>query len=390
MKMDSLRKLLNRIYEDKKTICVVLLALLCMYLLSHTQYSFCQSDESFYISTVKKLYQGQRLVLDEWHPTQFYSPLLLPFYVLYRSVLGTEEGIILYFRIIMVLFSGVCSLLLFDEVRKNHSTFISCISSVLLMLFSRANICGTSYYNLNLLFTILAFIMWRRALEKRGFSRRIHLFLCGLFISFSVLCQPYCAVAAVLFAILLLTDKKTRKNALTVICTVIFTATVYIILFLMKGEISSYRTSLWYVLNNPQHLTGLIPSLVSAVKNHKFILSKACCLVSLFISAWFLITRLRGNHLNKRQVLCQSILLAVTIIKPILKISTIPCYSFYAAVTVGAFPAFLYYFKKPETKMGSQLYVIGLFTAVTWSVGSNTGTDAMMVGCYCSAELSTN
>ena len=69
----------------------------------HAQYSFCQSDETFYISTVKKIYQGQRLILDEWHSTQFYSPLLLPFYAIHRFVVGGDKGIIHYYRIIMIL-----------------------------------------------------------------------------------------------------------------------------------------------------------------------------------------------------------------------------------------------------------------------------------------------
>ena len=77
--MDLLRK------ETKagRTIWVLILCILFGHLLFHTQYSFCQSDESFYISHVKRLYEGNRLILDEWHPTQFYLPILLPFYAVF-------------------------------------------------------------------------------------------------------------------------------------------------------------------------------------------------------------------------------------------------------------------------------------------------------------------
>ena len=54
---------------------IIVIIALCI----HAQFSFCQSDESNYLAMTYRLYQGDKLIIEEWHPTQFYTPVLLPF-----------------------------------------------------------------------------------------------------------------------------------------------------------------------------------------------------------------------------------------------------------------------------------------------------------------------
>ena len=54
-------------------------------------------DESMYLNVAHRLLQGDRLLIDEWHVSQFSAPrVYLPFRI-YSSLRGTE-GIILFYR----------------------------------------------------------------------------------------------------------------------------------------------------------------------------------------------------------------------------------------------------------------------------------------------------
>ena len=46
---------------------IIVIIALCI----HAQFSFCQSDESNYLAMTYRLYQGDKLIIEEWHPTQF-------------------------------------------------------------------------------------------------------------------------------------------------------------------------------------------------------------------------------------------------------------------------------------------------------------------------------
>ena len=72
-------------------------------LLWRCQYSFCWSDESFYLSTVHRFWLGDAPFRDEWNTGQLYAVLLLPFYGAWRALAGSTEGIYLAARVTAVL-----------------------------------------------------------------------------------------------------------------------------------------------------------------------------------------------------------------------------------------------------------------------------------------------
>ena len=76
------------------------------------------ADEGFYYSIVMRILQGDRLMVDEWHVTQFSSFLLLLPYWLYMRFAGTAEGIILYARILYVCVTGGLYWWLYSKYRR--------------------------------------------------------------------------------------------------------------------------------------------------------------------------------------------------------------------------------------------------------------------------------
>ena len=75
-----------------------LLVLLAVILAVRAFYGFCWSDESFYLTFSHRLWTGQQLIVDEWHPVQFYAAMLHPVFTAYRFLFGVT-GIYLFARL---------------------------------------------------------------------------------------------------------------------------------------------------------------------------------------------------------------------------------------------------------------------------------------------------
>ena len=101
--------------QFRKRIGVGVLLVLGTALILHCRLSFCQSDESFYLALAHRLWSGDRLIIDEWHVAQFYSPIILPFYALFRAAVPDGSGVYLYARVLHVFFSVVVSILFYRE-----------------------------------------------------------------------------------------------------------------------------------------------------------------------------------------------------------------------------------------------------------------------------------
>ena len=98
--------------RDSKLWYALALAAMGAVLAVRALYGFCWSDESFYLTFAQRLWNGQKLILDEWHPVQFYSVLLYPILSLYRALFGTT-GIYLFAREVYVAAALATALFLF-------------------------------------------------------------------------------------------------------------------------------------------------------------------------------------------------------------------------------------------------------------------------------------
>ncbi|MCR5222307.1 MAG: hypothetical protein K6D90_05545, partial [Lachnospiraceae bacterium] len=97
---------------------LILLILSALILLIRAFYGFCWSDETFYYSIAYRFLQGDAPFFEEWYPTQLNSIFLMPFVALYRLIAGSNDGIILTFRILYVLVSFLIAWQLFRVMEK--------------------------------------------------------------------------------------------------------------------------------------------------------------------------------------------------------------------------------------------------------------------------------
>lgn len=103
----------GRYINKKNGLLIGLIALLpiVVLLFVRNRYSFCWSDESFYIALVHRLYLNGKPFIDEWNPAQFYSVLFVPLYYIYANwgggtkasicLQGTFMYYLLFCRLIM-------------------------------------------------------------------------------------------------------------------------------------------------------------------------------------------------------------------------------------------------------------------------------------------------
>ena len=79
-----------------------------------SQYGLGGDDEAFYLTIPYRMCQGDKLLLEEWHVSQFSAFLLYPFMKVYLWIKsGNTEGIILSFRYIYICVNMLVSCVLY-------------------------------------------------------------------------------------------------------------------------------------------------------------------------------------------------------------------------------------------------------------------------------------
>ena len=245
--------------------------LIFVILLINNFYTFCWSDESFYISSVHRLVNGDCLFTDEWHPTLFYEPLLLPFYHLYVFFTGGTEGIYLTARIAQLLLRLSTCLFLFFTLRKQSGNIPAMVSAVLLMPFLRANIKGLSYYALSLDFFLLGILyLYNFYLIKKNY---IQTFLAGLFFAFAVLCNPFVAFIYIGYSVWYLAKsikkKESIKPGLFIWGGTVLAASFYILYLCKTSTFVGFLSSFHNIFETPNYQkTSLYDTLISPLKKY--------------------------------------------------------------------------------------------------------------------------
>ncbi len=155
----------------KYPIAYVIYGLLAVALVIRGLYGFCQSDESFYISTAGRFASGDLVFADEWHPTQLSSLISMPFYRLFTLVTGGTDGITAYFRVLYVLMTTVLAAVSYRIVsgkgaggdgavpeNRRFPRIPALALGLFLMLYAHLNMPTLSYYTLSFNFFVAAFI----------------------------------------------------------------------------------------------------------------------------------------------------------------------------------------------------------------------------------------
>ena len=238
-------------------------------LLDRGRYGFCWSDESFYLTFSQRMWNGQHLILDEWHPVQFYSALFYPALSFYHGLFGTE-GIYLFARSLYTLLALGASLLLYTTLCNKEKPLISFLCAGLLLSYSRGNIWGLSYYNLFVLFCASAWCFFLRGQGHHGKKQKAFYFFGGVLLSGAVLCVPYFAlfvIFGVAAALVYQPGGEAGRWSLLGICVA---AAVFIVAFLPK-DFAGILDNLKQIFTDPEHAGGPITNLIAAIRDVKML-----------------------------------------------------------------------------------------------------------------------
>ncbi len=240
---------------------IVVLALLSCLLLIFFYYTAINlpinsPDEYFYLTSAHRVYLGDSLLIDEWHPTQFSSFVLYPFIWLFIRLTGSTVGILLFMRLIFFCFQFAISLAIYFKLRYK-SYLCAFFSMVLFALYIVECIPQLSYNTQGLMFTeVVALLLLTTS--KRGFWR---CYFAGIFTALMVTAQPFDAIVYFVYCLLVFAywiykKKKAPKKGLELY----FSPKLW--LYLTLGIFTVFSVFMMYVLKNANLL-----QIIAAIPN---------------------------------------------------------------------------------------------------------------------------
>lgn len=349
-------------------------------LLVHSRYSFCQTDEPLYVAFLHRLYLGEALIADEWWPAQLYSPVLYPIYLIYKLVIPSGDGVLLFFRILNNLLATVLSIFLFYFLEKRYSELLSLGAALICLFYSRGNIPGCSYYSICFRFILLSLLIVFSACNKApNFITVLEMFCAGLCLFIAILGNPYEAVFLPIIILLFIIKRKRKQKILitSFIIGVVASCFVYIIFILERASLRELIVNLKYMM-----LTDVHQETIANYYNQIKIQSVGLIRSNYFL---FILLVLSIIFLKKKRIkfyvyiaYCCMIILFCS--WSLFHSSTGICFGITYPFTLILFPLALNRMKVGEKEFPIFLYFIGLFTALAWFFASTTGLDAMTGG----------
>lgn len=198
--MKKIKKFFGKYYIE------LIFAASFLLLIMRALFSFCWSDETLYYSTAYRFIQGDAPFLDEWYPTQLISILIAPIMKLYIVIVGSTSGVILFFRIVYVVFSTFCAYLCYGIIKKYVANFWAMSVGLLMLFYVHLNIATFSYYAVSVLCATVSMILLYDFVreniscdtKKKKPKSVLNLIFSGVFYAILVLSAPTMAVVYVI------------------------------------------------------------------------------------------------------------------------------------------------------------------------------------------------
>lgn len=156
-------------------------------------YGINYNDEMYYSGCLYRLFQGDAYLVQDWKIHIMSCIPLYPFYILFRLAVGSNEGIILYLRILYTIFQLAVALVCF--LRLKRFGWASFFVGLIYLLFTPFNIVTLSYNTMGLGFAMLTFALL--AGPKKHPVRDF--ILCGICLAFCILSNPFAVILYFLY-----------------------------------------------------------------------------------------------------------------------------------------------------------------------------------------------
>ncbi|MDD3370007.1 MAG: hypothetical protein PHP50_14195 [Lachnospiraceae bacterium] len=239
----------------KEILAVTGLIMLSMALLIRTFYGMDWTDEAMYLSDAYRLYQGDMFLAENWFLAQTSSIILLPFVTLYCSLWGTS-GIILFFRILYLIFQMALAIRVYFFVKKYfpvpYSHIVAFGSAFTYLFYTKCNIATLSYNTISLGCLVYASMLIYMVYQEFGKVRCIGV---GILLSLATLCNPYLAIfyIVVSFGILFVSNNSWKRIWVYLTIGITFTVMIVLIWTLINSSLSAILNNLHFILSDPGH-----------------------------------------------------------------------------------------------------------------------------------------
>lgn len=348
-------------------------------------YSVNTTDEAYYIGTVYRLWFGDGMLCDEWNPTQqMCSFWLYPFYVLFRLILGSNEGMILAFRLLYIVFQLFISGYLYGKLKKFG--YISILPIFFYLLSTAFNINSLSY-NTMANSALAALLVTLGMMEKPDWKNRIW---CGIFASIVVMGNPYAVFAYILYGIacvaVTLIFKKLKKDVPVALqfgtffkmsLTAAGVLVVFLIFTFWHATLERIMNNLPYIVGDQEHVQRWnvkISDYFRYFREHYF----GAVLVPLVVSGSALFDKKRVEHGALYMILSVLAILPYMIYHGLIS-DYVPVNLVTVPICFLGLPAFVVS-KKPLRKVFYIWYLPAMVYPFIVQITSNTGPLAVSAG----------
>ena len=348
-------------------------------------YSVNTTDEAYYIGTVYRLWFGDGMLCDEWNPTQqMCSFWLYPFYVLFRLVLGSNEGMILAFRLLYIVFQLFISGYLYGKLKKFG--YISILPIFFYLLSTAFNINSLSY-NTMANSALAALLVTLGMMEKPDWKNGIW---CGIFASIVVMGNPYAVFAYILYGIacvaVTLIFKKLKKDVPVALqfgtffkmsLTAAGVLVVFLIFTFWHATLERIMNNLPYIVGDQEHVQRWnvkISDYFRYFREHYF----GAVLVPLMVSGSALFDKKRVEHGALYMILSVLATLPYMIYHGLIS-DYVPVNLVTVPICFLGLPAFVVS-KKPLRKVFYIWYLPAMVYPFIVQITSNTGPLAVSAG----------
>lgn len=234
----------------------LLLMLAAVFFCWRCRYGFADWDESFYLTIPRRLTQGDRLLIHEWHVSQLSGVLLYLPVLLFEKLTGGTDGIYLAFRYLCVAVQTLTAAAVYLRLRRYHRIGAAA-GALALAVYTPFGINALSYNSMGVLFMTLTGALLAPA-ERN--DRAVYV-LAGLCFAGAVLCCPHLALVYLLYAavVILRRKKEYALPAFSPRAFGLFTlgAAVLAVYFFAVGlagaELSELPEALRGIFSDPEH-----------------------------------------------------------------------------------------------------------------------------------------
>lgn len=227
-------------------------------------YGFNTADEMYFIGTSERIFRGEKILIDEWNPTQqLCSFLLHPIYCLIRTVLGSTEGIVMASRFVYLTFAAVLTIFLYLRLqRRGYASFGPVF---LFMSFAPFSICAMSYNSIE--FGILMVLL---AVLSADMEHSVpEYILCGILTAVIVLANPFAILMYGAYGLICLfvtirnhrLGKETEgnlqfKNFLWMSLGAALILLLFLLFVFQRGTLSEILANVPHIVGDSEHQDG--------------------------------------------------------------------------------------------------------------------------------------